>query len=69
MDTGIPNEVSPQPIESDSDRTTRLAWEKACIGEAMADAAAGRTVSLERFNAWVDALGSGHELPLPQSDN
>ncbi len=69
MDTGIPDEVFLRPVESDIDRTARLAWERACIDEALADSAAGRTVSLERFNAWVDALGTSHELPLPQSDN
>jgi predicted transcriptional regulator len=37
------------------------------IAEARASVAAGRVVSFEAVSAWIDSLGTDHELPLPQS--
>jgi hypothetical protein len=45
----------------------RLAREAEMIAEARASVAAGRTVSLEAVSAWIESLGTDHELPLPQS--
>ena len=35
------------------------------IAEAWADAAAGRVVSLEAVEAWVESWDTDHELPPP----
>ena len=53
--------------ESETVRTERLARERRQIEEARASVAAGRVVSEQAFNAWVDSLGTEHELPVPQS--
>lgn len=45
----------------------RIADEAKMIAEARASVAAGRVVSLEAVSAWVDSLGTDHELPVPQS--
>ena len=46
--------------EADAERGRRIAHKDKLI-------AAGRTVSEEQFNAWVDSLGTDHELPVPKS--
>jgi predicted transcriptional regulator len=53
--------------ESAEARQQRLAYEAARIDQALASAAAGRTVSLEAVEAWIDSLGTDHELPVPRS--
>jgi len=35
------------------------------IAEADADIAAGQTVSEEEVDAWIDSIGTDHELPPP----
>lgn len=52
--------------EAEADRS-RFAHESRLLDAALASVAAGRTVSEERFNAWVDSLGTDHELPAPKS--
>jgi predicted transcriptional regulator len=37
------------------------------IAEARASAAAGRVVSLEAVEAWVDSWDTDHEMPMPRS--
>jgi predicted transcriptional regulator len=59
---------APRPVpESETARAERLAREHKQIEEARASVAAGRVVSEAAFNAWVDSLGTDHELPVPQS--
>ena len=53
--------------ESAEQRIRRIAYEKKLLDAALASVAAGRVVSEERFNAWVDSLGTDHELPVPKS--
>jgi hypothetical protein len=53
--------------ETAKEREQRIAREAEMIAEARASVAAGRTVSLEEVSAWIDSLGTDHELPLPQS--
>jgi hypothetical protein len=48
-------------------KAQRIAREAEMIAEARASVAAGRVVSLEAVSAWIDSLGTDHELPLPQS--
>ena len=59
---------SPAPRkETARAKEQRIAREAEMIGEARASVAAGRVVSLEAVSAWIDSLGTDHELPLPQS--
>jgi predicted transcriptional regulator len=65
MDTAHP---PGSPItESEADRERRIAWEADRIAEARADVAAGRLVSSARVKAWIDSIGTDHELPVPYS--
>jgi predicted transcriptional regulator len=43
-----------------------MARERRQIDEAIASAAAGEVVSEQDFDAWVDSLGTDHELPPPR---
>jgi predicted transcriptional regulator len=53
--------------EDDAARQRRIAGEAERIAEADASVAAGRTVSEEEVDAWIDSLGTDHELPAPRS--
>ena len=53
--------------ETDAERQSQIAWEAERIAEARASVAAGRVVSAERVDAWIDSLGTDHELPAPRS--
>ena len=66
---GLPADADlPAPRkETAKEREQRIAREAEMIAEARASVAAGRTVSLEAVSAWIDSLGTDHELPLPQS--
>lgn len=57
----------PPRSETETERQARIAWEAARIAEARASVAAGRVVSSERVDAWIDSLGTDHELPVPRS--
>jgi predicted transcriptional regulator len=53
--------------ETEADRQRRIAREAGMIAEARASAAAGRVVSSEEVDAWIDSLDTDHELPAPRS--
>jgi predicted transcriptional regulator len=53
--------------ETDEARAARLAREAEMIDQALASAAAGRVVSEEAVDVWIDILGTDHELPRPRS--
>ncbi len=55
-------------VETEAEGQRRRAWEAACIAEAEADVAAGRLVDGETVLAWLDSLGTDHELPVPYPD-
>lgn len=55
--------------ETEADRQNRIAWEAERIAEARADVAAGRLVSSAKVKAWIDSIGSDHQLPVPYSAN
>ena len=57
----------PDRPETEAERERRLAREDAMIDQALASAAAGRTVSFEAVKAWVDSWDTDHELPQPRS--
>jgi predicted transcriptional regulator len=48
-------------------RQRHIAREAELIAQARASAAAARTVSEEQVDAWIDSLGTDHELPPPSS--
>jgi predicted transcriptional regulator len=54
-------------VETDADRQRRLAWEAEMIAEADADIAAGRVIDEAEMDAWIDSIGTNHELPPPRS--
>lgn len=63
-----PDDPVPTPLrESASARHKRISHEAALLGQARASAAAGRTVSEEQVDAWVDSLESDTPLPTPRS--
>jgi predicted transcriptional regulator len=61
-----PQDDTPDRPETAEARRQRLAWEAEQIDQAMADVAAGRLISLEAVEAWVDSWGTDHELPPPK---
>jgi hypothetical protein len=70
MDT-VP--VDPEPVnrgvippnETEAARAIRLAWEAERIAEADASIAAGLSIDEADVDAWLDSLGTSHELPRP----
>jgi predicted transcriptional regulator len=66
MDNPLPGDNAPLP-ETDADRKRRIAWEAARIAEADASVAAGRLIDAAEIDAWIDSIGSNHELPPPRS--
>jgi predicted transcriptional regulator len=70
MDTGNPTRDKSTRVsrsQTPSGRQRRIAREAELIAQARASAAAARTVSEEQVDAWIDSLGTGHELPPPSS--
>ncbi len=57
---------APRP-ETEAAKQRRLAWEAEMIAEADADIAAGRLVDSAKVKAWIDSIGTDHELPVPYS--
>lgn len=56
-----------EPAETEAERQTRRAWEAERIAEARADIAAGRLVDSAKARAWIDSIGTDHEMPVPYS--
>lgn len=55
------------PAEAALDRQQRIAREAELIAEARASAAAGQLVDPAEMKAWIDSIGTDHELPPPYS--
>lgn len=51
--------------ESEADRQRRIAWESEGIAQARASLAAGLFVDSADIDAWIDSIGTDHELPPP----
>jgi hypothetical protein len=51
--------------ETDAERQRRLAWEAEMIAEARAELDAGLYVDAADIDAWINSIGTDHELPLP----
>ena len=45
-----------------------FAHEAAMLEQARASARAGRVVDFAKVKAWIDRIGTRHELPVPYSD-
>jgi hypothetical protein len=70
MDTikPVPDGCAETPgAETGAERQRRMAWEAEMITEADADIAAGRVVDSAKVRAWIDSIGTEHELPLPRT--
>lgn len=69
MDTPIPTQTADTTRpETKAERQERMAWEAEGIAKALASAAAGRVVDEAEVDAWIDSIGTDHELPVPYSD-
>lgn len=63
-----PDNDAPDPRpETEVERQARLAWEAEGIAKAEADVAGGRLVDSAKVKAWIDSIGTDHELPVPYS--
>jgi predicted transcriptional regulator len=51
--------------ETEAERQSRLAWESEGIAAADASLAAGLYVDADDIDAWIDSIGTDHELPPP----
>ena len=61
-----PDNETPDPQrETDAERQRRLAWEAEMIAEADAEIEAGQYVDAADIKAWIDSIGTDHELPPP----
>ena len=54
-------------MESADGRARRLEHEVPRIKAALESVAAGRVVPLEAVDAWIESLGTDHELPAPRA--
>ncbi len=65
-DTPHPTESAKSvPETKKAEARRRLAWEAEMIAEADAEIEAGLYVDAADVDAWVDSLGTDHELPPP----
>ena len=64
-DTPRPAEGAESPPETEEERKRRLAWEAEMIAEARAELDAGYYVDADEIDAWIDSIGTDHELPPP----
>lgn len=64
MDTTPASADTPRP-ETEAERQDRLAWEAEGIAQADAELDAGLYVDAAEMRAWVESIGTDHELPPP----
>jgi len=58
---------APVTNETEAERQRRLAWERERIAEAEASIAAGLIIDAAEIDAWIDSIGTDHELPPPKA--
>jgi predicted transcriptional regulator len=51
--------------ETDAEKQRRLAREAEMIAEARAELDAGLYATSDEVKAWIDSIGTEHELPIP----
>jgi len=61
------NHAPVDPSEAEQQQRRRLAQEAGGIAKARASVAAGRVVDEAEVDAWIDSIGTDHELPVPYS--
>jgi predicted transcriptional regulator len=66
MDT-VPRSNDDTHEPSPETEAERQAREADGIAEADVDVAAGRLVDSAKVKAWIDSIGTDHELPVPYS--
>ncbi len=52
-------------VDSAEEEQRRLAWEAERVAEADAEIEAGLYVDADEIDAWIDRIGTDHELPPP----
>ena len=63
--TPRPAEQVESPRETEEERKRRFAREAEMIAEAEAEIEAGLYVDADEIDAWIDSIGTDHELPPP----
>ena len=63
--TQIPNDSGHDRFKSAEEEQRRLKWEAEMIAEADAEIEAGLYVNADEIDAWIDSIGTHHELPPP----
>ena len=53
--------------ETEAERQRQIAWEAEGIAEARAELDAGLYVDADEIAAWIESIGTDHELPLPST--
>ena len=51
--------------ETEAGRHRRLAWEAEMVAEARAELDAGLCATSAEVKAWIDSIGTDHQLPVP----
>jgi hypothetical protein len=67
MELALPSDdpaQTPHP-KTEAERRRPPVWEADGIAKARADVAAGRIVDEAEVDAWIDSIGTDHELPVP----
>lgn len=67
MDNASPRNDATQAdcAETAEEKRRRLAWEAEMIAEADGEIEAGLYVDADEVDAWIDSIGTDHELPPP----
>jgi predicted transcriptional regulator len=65
MDTQNLDKSEPTTLEIEAAAQRRLAREAAMVAEADAEIAAGLYVDADEIDAWINSIGTDHELPPP----
>ncbi|MGH7041002.1 MAG: hypothetical protein ACREFY_02575 [Acetobacteraceae bacterium] len=64
MDT-VPRQDEEARADAEAERNRRFAREAEMIAEARAELDAGLYVDAAEIDAWIDSIGTDHELPPP----
>jgi len=62
-----PGDDLASPRESDEAKTRRVVHEAVDLAHARASAAACRVVDSAKVKAWIDSIGTDHQLLVPYS--
>jgi len=65
--TPLPDNHAPVDPSEAEQRRRRIAQEAEEVAKARASVAAGRVVDEAEVDAWIDSIGTDHELPVPYS--